>query len=98
MDWSDRSGSIWSIAKGEYYIGNLLGLLDSIYHFKIFNDAADSGNKSFPSKNGVGLKTASFNIDGIIYNLTQDSPYNECDYTDQFDSKWSYEFQEFHHI
>ena len=91
--------TMWFIAKCGYCLGNLLGLLDSIFHFgEILDDTANSGSSSSSSGNGGGLKTASFNIDGTIYNLTQDSPYSECDYTDQFGGKWSYDSQGFHRV
>lgn len=91
--------TMWFIAKCGYCLGNLWGLLNSIFHFGgILDGAADSGSCSSSSRNGGGLKTASFNIDGTIYNLTQDSLYSECDYTDQFGGKWSYDSQGFHRV
>ncbi|WP_304300337.1 SH3 domain-containing protein [Phocaeicola plebeius] len=93
-----EADTMWFIAKCGYCLGNLLGLLDSIFHFgEILDDAADSGSSS-SSNNGNGLKRYSVTVDGNEYILTQDSQYSECDYTDQFGGKWSCDSQGFHRV
>ena len=87
LDWIE-SGTMWSIARWGFYIGAGLGLLDAIFHFREVLDDTDSGVSSSSSTSG-GLKTVSLTDEsGTLYHLTQDSPYSECDYTDQFGGKW----------
>lgn len=93
-----EADTMWLIAKCGYCLGNLVGLLNSIFHFgEILDDAADSGSSS-SSNNGNGLKRYSVTVDGNEYILTQDSQYSECDYTDQFGDKWSCDSQGFHRV
>lgn len=96
LGWIEDN-TMWSIAEWGFYIGQGLGLLDSIFHIRtLFEDAIDSGGCS-SSSNSSGLKTATFSDDsGTLYRLTQDSPYSECDYTDQFGGKWSRDSSGFH--
>ena len=56
--------------------------------FKDLHKGATESWSSSSSSSSGGLKTASFTESGTVYNLTQDSPYSECDYTDQFGGKW----------
>lgn len=93
-----EADTMWFIAKCGYCLGNLWGLLNSIFHFgRIIDDATDSGSSS-SSNNDNGLKCFSVTVDGHEYILTQDSQYSECDYTDQFGGKWNYDSQGFHRV
>lgn len=85
-----ETDTMWNIAKWGFYIGNVLGLLDSFVHFgDVLNDAADTGSNS-SSGGDDGLKRYSVMVDGQEYILTQDFKTSECDYTDQFGGKWGY--------
>ena len=89
---------MWNIAKWGFYIGNVLGLLDSFVHFgDVLSDAADTGSNSSSGSGGDdGLKRYSVMVDGQEYILTQDSKYSECNYTDQYGNPWSNDSSGFH--
>ena len=93
-----ETDTMWNIAKWGFYIGNVLGLLDSFVHFgDVLNDAADTGSNSSSGSGGDdGLKRYSVMIDGQEYILTQDSKYSECNYTDQYGNPWSNDSSGFH--
>ena len=88
IGWVETETAL-TIAMWGWYIGTGLGLLYAILHFGgVIDDAIDTGGSSSSSSSG-GLKTASVTDEsGTLYNLTQDSPYSECDYTDQFGGRW----------
>ena len=69
-------------------IGNGIGLIMGILGFKDLHKGATESWSGSSSSSSSGLKTASFTDSGTLYHLTQDSPYSECDYTDQFGGKW----------
>lgn len=86
-----ETGTVWTITMWGFYIGWGLGLLYSICNFReVLDDAIDTSGSSSSNCDG-GLKTATLSDEtGTLYHLTQDSPYSECDYTDQFGNKWGY--------
>lgn len=89
IGWIETETAL-TIALWGWYIGTGLGLLYAILHFGgVIDDAIDTGGSSSSSSSG-GLKTASITDEGTVYHLTQDSPYSECDYTDQFGGKWGH--------
>lgn len=71
-----------------FSIGNGIGLIMGILGFKDLHKGATESWSGSSSSSSSGLKTASFTDSGTLYHLTQDSPYSECDYTDQFGGKW----------
>lgn len=93
-----ETDTMWNIAKWGFYIGNVLGLLDSFVHFgDVLSDAADTGSNSSSGSGGDdGLKRYSVMVDGQEYILTQDSKYSECNYTDQYGNPWSNDSSGFH--
>lgn len=92
-----EADTMWNIAKWGYYIGNVLGLLDSFFHFgEILEDAATDTSSNSSSDGGDGLKCYEIKIDGQTYTLTQDSKYSECGYTDQNGKPWSRDSSGFH--
>lgn len=87
LDWIE-SGTMWDMAQWGFSIGNGIGLIMGIFGFKDLHKSATESWSGSSSGSSSGLKTASFTESGTVYNLTQDSPYSECDYTDQFGGKW----------
>lgn len=80
---------MWTVAQWGFYVGNVLGLLDSFIHFRdVLNDASDTESGSSSSSGGDGLKRYSVMVDGREYILTQDSKYSESNYTDQDGNQW----------
>ena len=91
FDWLGwiESDTMWSMAQWGFSIGNGIGLIMGILGFKDLHKGAMESWSNSSSGNSSGLKTASVTDEsGTLYNLTQDSPYSECDYTDQFGGKW----------
>lgn len=92
-----EAGTMWNIAKWGFYIGNVLGLLDSFIHFgEILDDAATDTGGSSSSNSDDGLKRYSVMVDNQEYILTQNSKYSECDYTDQYGNPWNCDSTGFH--
>ena len=87
LGWID-SGTMWDMAQWGFSIGNGIGLIMGILGFKDLHKGATESWSGSSSSSSSGLKTASFTDSGTLYHLTQDSPYSECDYTDQFGGKW----------
>ena len=87
LGWID-SGTMWDMAQWGFSIGNGIGLIMGILGFKDLHKGATESWSGSSSSSSSGLKTASFTDSGTLYYLTQDSPYSECDYTDQFGGKW----------
>lgn len=87
LGWID-SGTMWDMAQWGFSIGNGIGLIMGILGFKDLHKGATEPWSGSSSSSSSGLKTASFTDSGTLYHLTQDSPYSECDYTDQFGGKW----------
>ena len=87
LGWID-SGTMWDMAQWGFSIGNGIGLIMGILGFKDLHKGATESWSGSSSSSSSGLKTASFTDSGTLYHLTQDSPYSECDYTDQFVGKW----------
>lgn len=84
-----ETDTMWTVAQWGFYVGNVLGLLDSFIHFRdVLNDASDTESGSSSSSGGDGLKRYSVMVDGREYILTQDSKYSECNYTDQDGNPW----------
>lgn len=88
LGWIEED-TMWNMAQWGFHIGNGLGVIDSFFHIReLLGNAVETSGSSSSSSTG-GLKTASVTDEsGTLYNLTQDSPYSECDYTDQFGGKW----------
>lgn len=90
LDWLGwiESDTMWNMAQWGFRIGNGIGLVMGVLGFKDLHKGATESWSSSSSSSSGGLKTVSFTESGTVYNLTQDSPYSECDYTDQFGGKW----------
>lgn len=88
LGWIEED-TMWNMAQWGFHIGNGLGVIDSFFHIRELLGNAVETNGGSSSSSAGGLKTASVTDEsGTLYNLTQDSPYSECDYTDQFGGKW----------
>ena len=90
LDWLGwiESDTMWNMAQWGFRIGNGIGLVMGVLGFKDLHKGARESWSSSSSSSSGGLKTVSFTESGTVYNLTQDSPYSECNYTDQFGGKW----------
>lgn len=99
LGWIE-SDTMWSMAQWGFRIGNGIGLVFGIFNFKDVHEEATkswSSSSSSSNSNNGGLKTDQFTDDGgTVHYLTQDSPYSECNYTDQFGNKYSKDSQGFH--
>lgn len=96
LGWIE-SDTMWDMSRWGFYIGAGLGLLDAVFHPReVLDEPITGSGGSSSGRSGSGLKTTSFTVNGTVYRLTQDSPYSDCDYTDQFGGKWGHDSSGYH--